>query len=873
MNSKKALKRNLLMCLMAGSALIYTMPVYAATSVIANTALPSGGNFVAGGNNNGIVQNGLQMDITQNAANAVITWKDFNIGGNAIVNFWGPDNHNTLNYVNGGNMSQIYGTINANNNGNIFIVNPAGVQIGNSAQINVGSLYVSNKYLNEDKLGSFAGAITQEMIDTGKTPDAALMSLGNINANKVTFEGDGRIVIDSERIKDAAGNAVNNNFEIHTNDANNVIIGYEAYVETDEDKDGFVDGYKGQDKTFSNNVYVNGALDDNVKGYMWVEDINQLQAINTNLGGNYALRNSIDATGTFEWNSNGDSINEGFKQIGTDKDHAFKGKFDGLNYGIFDLNINRDGEDNVGLFGYADGATINNVMLVGGNIIGRDNTGSVVGTAENTNISNIVNAASVSGQENVGGITGSASNTTINGAINTGKVTGTSQNIGGLVGKMTGSNLHGNSYNLGDISTDGYNVGGIAGYAENSNLGSSEGDMLRNYMNIGGAYNVGGIVGNMTGSTVQNAENSGAVTASSRYLEKYYYHTAKNSITFGGVQNGLANVNIYVANVGGIAGTSSGSTIKDVTNKGDVSSASAKDAENGYSYYTAGNVGGIVGRAENTNISSAVNNENNVRGAHNVGGIAGYFGSTGDTGTRYTISGSENIGGDIMATGARNQFSEESPNTDNAKKWHGFVTEQIRNDSNVNEDFIIGNIGGIAGYLYGDNVYISGSTNDGTVHSSKPTDPTNVKLSEMAANVGGIAGKIDRSQTVGITDSGLNINDLFGSGTNDRNPVNAAVNSSFNNGDVLGYTGVGGIAGMMYNGELASVYNQGTITSTRQVNNSSDNIDPLNMGGIVGDTTEGTQAQVLLYDVYNEGNIGDLLLCITGAMSAALLGA
>lgn len=865
MNSKKALKRNILMCLMAGSTLIYTMPVYAATSVIANTALPSGGNFVAGGNNSGIVQNGLQMDITQNAANAVITWKDFNIGGNAIVNFWGPDNHNTLNYVNGGNMSQIYGTINANNNGNIFIVNPAGVQIGNSAQINVGSLYVSNKYLNEDKLGSFAGAITQEMIDTGKTPDAALMSLGNINANKVTFEGDGRIVIDSERIKDTSGNSklAAGNIIVNTNAKNNLVIGYDAY-----DKTG---GYTNVDTTAAV-ATVNGNNFTKADGYMWVEDINQLQAINTNLDGNYALRNSIDATGTFEWNSNGDSINEGFKQIGTDKGHAFTGKFDGLNYGIFDLNINRDGEDNVGLFGYADGATINNVMLVGGNIIGRDNTGSVVGTAENTNISNIVNAASVSGQANVGGITGSASNTTINGAINTGKVIGTSQNIGGLVGKMTGSNLHGNSYNLGDISTGGYNVGGIAGYAENSNLGSSEGDMLRNYMNIGGAYNVGGIVGNMTGSTVQNAENSGAVTASSRYLEKYYYHTAKNNITFGGVQNGLANVNIYVANVGGIAGTSSGSTIKDVTNKGDVSSASALDAANGYSYYTAGNVGGIVGRAENTNISSAVNNENNVRGAHNVGGIAGYFGSTGDTGTRYTISGSENIGGDIMATGARNQFSEESPNTDNAKKWHGFVTEQIRNDANVNEDFIIGNIGGIAGYLYGDNVYISGSTNDGTVHSSRPTDPTNVKLSEMAANVGGIAGKIDRSQTVGITDSGLNINDLFGSGTNDRNPVNAAVNSSFNNGDVLGYTGVGGIAGMMYNGELASVYNQGTITSTRQVDNSSDNIDPLNMGGIVGDTTEGTQAQVLLYDVYNEGNIGDAAFVYNGRHVGGVVG-
>ena len=115
------------------------------------------------------------MTIKQNGANGVITWNDFSVGGSATVNFEGNVNgYNTLNYVNGGNMSQIYGTINANNNGNIFIVNPAGVQIGNSAQINVGSLYVSNKYLNEDKLGAFAGTITPEMINATKNADAAL---------------------------------------------------------------------------------------------------------------------------------------------------------------------------------------------------------------------------------------------------------------------------------------------------------------------------------------------------------------------------------------------------------------------------------------------------------------------------------------------------------------------------------------------------------------------------------------------------------------------------------------------------------------------------------------------------------------------------
>ena len=112
------------------------------------------------------------------------------------------------------------------------------------------------------------------------------MSLGNINATNVTFEGNGRIVIDADRIRNAEGTAVNNNFSVHTTAADNVVIGYEAYDGTYDDKD----------KSFAN-VYVNDATTTtSVNGYMWVEDVEQLQAMKTNLSGNYALRNSIDAT-------------------------------------------------------------------------------------------------------------------------------------------------------------------------------------------------------------------------------------------------------------------------------------------------------------------------------------------------------------------------------------------------------------------------------------------------------------------------------------------------------------------------------------------------------------------------------------------------
>lgn len=850
MNSKKNLKRNLLICLLAGSAVMYTLPLHAATSVIGNGTLPSGGEVMAGqidipdwarpGGTN--PAGNLEMNIIQNSHNGVIKWDSFDIAGSATVNFRGPQNFNTLNYVNSGAASQIYGTINANNNGNIFIVNPAGVQIGNSAQINVGSLYVSNKYLNENEFSNFNGSNINNLIDFSKTANAELMSLGNINAaTNVTFDGD-RIVLDTDRIIfENTDTTTEPTLNIRTTDSDNIVLGYEAYNE----QNGYADTinnektFKITEMTIDNSDPADIAfskVEKSIKGYMWVEDVNQLQAIDTNLGGNYALRNSIDATATSSWNNN-----DGFKQIGTETNKAFTGKFDGLDYNIFGLTINRSNEEDVGLFGVVNGATINNVTLVGGSITGNYRVGGIVGNAigENTVISNATNSASVTGNSQVGGIigiiTGNSDNKSkVNNVINTGTINGNAGNdVGGLIGSLNNSQLTGNSYNLGAVTSSGHDVGGLVGSASNSTIGDGT-NLVYNRLDVTGAYNVGGIVGNMEGSTVQNAENSGTVTATLYSVDndgksngKYNYHSAQ--------YNGEREENVNVANVGGIVGSATyayiqnngtyikvSSTINNVTNTGDVSSSKVGGEE----YYAAGNVGGVVGSAVDTNITNATNKENSVRGAHNVGGIAGYFSGTG------TINKGINDGGNIMATGAR--------------YGGNFVRETVRPiTGDANESFIIGNIGGIVGYMEGNGAKVTGSANRGTVHTDEPGDPTNVEEWQKAANVGGVVGKIDRSKTDNLKDEDGKID-----------VTKAAVSNSYNTGDVLGYTGVGGVAGMMYNGEIAASYNLGYLRTTRQSQQGS-SIDALNMGGIVGDTTELSGAKVYLYDVYNKGQIGD----------------
>lgn len=879
MSRQKNLKRNLLICLLAGSAVMYTLPLHAATSVVANNALPDFNSVLAGQLKDGKPDtNGLVMDVTQTTQNAVIKWNSFDIGGSATVNFdyTGKTDFNTLNYVNSASASQIYGTINAqheNYNGNIFVVNPAGVQIGPSAQINVGSLYISSNTLADNDITNFYNNAHNDNFVLGgaRNADAALMSLGNINATNVTFEGDGRIVIDSERLINGNNSmgAANINIETAASNTGNIVIGYDGYNEN-------TNSYNTAGTTAI--AKVNGQDFAQNQGYMWVEDVEQLQAINTNLGGNYALRNSIDATGTTNWSDpEVDGKNEGFLPIGIHNDgkvyettvdgetkYGFYGNFDGVDYNIFGLTINREDTNNVGLFGVAHDANINNVTLVGGSITGGSVVGSVVGAAlGNTHITNATNSASVTGNADVGGIVGYSGNKISDGdngninvsdtdshftnLINTGAVyskgesdgkTDTISNTGGLIGYMYNGTLDGNSYNLGDVSGKGYNVGGLVGHAVNSTIGDGT-NLVYNRLDVEGKYNVGGIVGNMDGTTVQNAENSGNITATGYTTEEYTYHTGEtvsNNIPNGTLNgDGTVTTSVNVANVGGIAGTASNnSTIKDVTNSADVSSNTSTYTQNGKRniYYTAGNVGGIVGRAENTDINNATNKENTIRGAHNVGGVAGYFGNTDDADKIYTVNTGINDGGDIMATGARNS--------------NGFVKELVRPVGGSNESFIIGNIGGIVGYMDGDDVFVTASGNRGTVHSQDiaQEDAENVLDTSKAANVGGVVGKIDRSDTEDIS-------------TIKQDETKAAVSNSYNTGDVRGYTGVGGVVGMMYNGEVAGSYNLGNLRTTRIATNSV-NIEAVNMGGIVGDTTEGSKSQgVVIYDVYNKGQIGD----------------
>ena len=896
----------------------------AGNSVVANNMLPGNGKVgdvvagsVKGGFADGSWTQGNQMNLHQTTQNAIVTWDSFSIGANASVTIRGDHNNfNMLNYVTGSESSQIYGKLNSyvgdKQGGNIYLVNPNGVQIGNSAEINVGSLHIANKKIDNITTWTENTDIANALKQNKAMSNAELMSLGYINASKLVFEGE-RVVIDMDRLsgldttKVDALTIVSKPYDdksesVGDNRKYDVVLGSSTPEKAKEwgkymvfadvsDNGGEMDTATSTSWHGSTNVGNPDAPNQTIAEfftYRWIKDGKELEKIGKvegwGMGDHYALRYSIDLTGSDQ------------TPIGNTSENAFKGKFDGLDNSIFGLSINNSDNKKgaaTGLFGFTDGAIMGNVTLIAGNDGisiqgGSTDTGAFIGHAVNTTVKGVNSTLKVSGKNNVGGIIGYAKDDTgrtysfadasgsvqpdsrsseLSNLTNTGNVSGVS-NVGGLVGYMNGGKLSNDeenrvqykgSYNLGKItgidngSDYSYNIGGMIGKAENATVGGTKNTLI-NYNTVEGGYNVGGIVGSISNNTtVANASNEGVVKANGFTIDSYIYHTdytGSNWQNNNGALPGTHKAEVRAANVGGIVGSIAGSELKDVTNKADVSSALVKKTANnnndprGFDHYAAGNVGGIVGRAEDSNITNANNVESNIRGAMNVGGIVGYFGSTDATNKNkkdYRILNAINNGGDIMATGGI--------------KKDGSFTQEITHK----EKYITGNIGGIAGYLYGVPVRIEAGGNRGDVHTAADTS----KRTSQAVNVGGIVGKIDMPKKTDSNGNRLTDDNrlaiIKGNATDAAGKsgyASAAVSSSYNTGNVTGYTNIGGIGGFAYNGSIAASYNVGDIKTTRH-DAASTGVTPINMGGILGESTEMAIGRVIIYDTYNKGTIGD----------------
>ena len=369
-----------------------------------------------------------------------------------------------------------------------------------------------------------------------------------------------------------------------------------------------------------------------------------LQGMNGNLSGHYALGSNINAAATSTWNSGA-----GFTPVGNSTT-SFTGTFDGLGHTISNLTLNQPSAMYVGLFGETGAAAvIRNVGVIGGSVAaGFYFAGGLVAYNGGT-ISNSYATGSVSASDYAGGLAGenvgSISNSHVGGLASASGQFG----IGGLAGR-----------NLGTISNS-YAAGSVSG----------------------GSY-VGGLVARNDG-TISNSYATGSVSGTS---EKYFgglvawnSGTISNSYATGSVSG-----NSYV---GGLVGINVGGSVSNSYATGNVSQGELD----------AGYTGGLVGWNSGTISNSYATGS--VSGTQNVGGLLGILssGSLSDSYSTGKVSGSSYVGGLVgrsLGTTTDSYWNTQTSGQQTSAGGTGLTTAQMQVSSNFT-GFVFTTTAGAAG--------------------------------------------------------------------------------------------------------------------------------------------------------------------------------
>lgn len=219
-----------------------------------------------------------------------------------------------------------------------------------------------------------------------------------------------------------------------------------------------------------------------------LQNLEWLSTTPTSWDAHYIQTAHINAITTIDWNDA-----KGFNPIGTSADEPFSGSYDGQNYSIVLLYTMKEDEEEAhyqGLFGYASGALLQNIVLKDVRIEAADFIGALVGNlADESVVSNCHAIGDIRGENNVGGLIGNSGNSTILNSSSSVDVRG-SECVGGFVGANT--SVISNCYSLGSIQGK-YNSNAVGGFA-GSNLNT---ELINCYSTgeVSGNTNVGGLVG------------------------------------------------------------------------------------------------------------------------------------------------------------------------------------------------------------------------------------------------------------------------------------------------------------------------------------------------------------------------------------------
>ena len=344
----------------------------------------------------------------------------------------------------------------------------------------------------------------------------------------------------------------------------------------------------------------------------WIQDV----ANDTAWNSYYAQTADIDASSDSTWNSD-----SGFAPIGVYPGFYFGGTYDGGGHTITGLFISKMDSNYVGLFGYTQGATIENLGLTSVNITGGTAVGGLGGEFYgNTTVRNCHVSGNVTGTGFVGGLIGwTETGCIVTGCSSSATVYGTLGAVGGLLGYNDVSAVD-SCTSTGNVSADpgdGGPVGGFVGESGSSTVTHSHSTASVSAPGTGTSY-IGGFVGqNYPTDTISTCYSSGTVTSNGTIIGGFSGYSVTSLTTNCSTTSNLV-CNPSCNWVGGF--------VAEIQNATD-SNCYATSSPTGDLF-----VGGYAGEVTNGALINNCYSVGQVTGSSLVGGFAGYVaGSTIDS--------------------------------------------------------------------------------------------------------------------------------------------------------------------------------------------------------------------------------------------------
>lgn len=452
--------------------------------------------------------------------------------------------------------------------------------------------------------------------------------------------------------------------------------------------------------------------------------------------------------------------------IGTSS-NVFAATFDGNNNNLSGLNISVAG-NNVGLFGYISGATIKK-LTVNGSVKGSSNVGGVVGYALNSTIENVTNNASVN-----------ADYTDISYTIRQVDATPVS---GGDKNYPSGENAY--QINDGNVGTKycGTKKAPMSFIAEINNVQSIVGFAIQNATDTSGnpkrtpkkvtiwGSNNGNEIPSESWGQSGGGNKPTSWSGYTSWVEIYTSDDIKLQSTDNRKNIEFDSIHTYRYYWVYIEGTDKQLQFAEFD------FLSPRD-----------NIGGVVGYASDTTITTIANN-GSVSGSKNVGGIVGEFNSLGKS-----VSGATNSGAITSSNTAAGIVGKLTEGSISGSKNTGRVTASVATTIGEKTGAFLG---GIAGWANGN---VNNCYNSATVTTETSWGNSNI--------VGGIVGFLVNGKTVSYC---------------------------YNSGTIVGSSQIGGIIGYLPGARttVTYCYHSGRINSVWNENN----VAKGNLGYITGNDT------------------------------------